>query len=182
MRIEIIIGSPRKNGNTFLLANALIDSMKNRYTYANITYLYDYTTNPCIDCRNCKKGSFTCNIKDDTHIVYSKLEYADIIIFGTPIYWYGATGKMKLLIDRLRPYFMNRKLAGKKAALIIAAGEGKNDSLLTIEMFKNVFKTLGIIYMGEVVTKAYDVGDAYYDANASDSINQLAIRLIDNEL
>lgn len=178
MRIEIIIGSPRKKGNTFLLADALINKIQSKYTSANITYLYDYAINPCIDCRNCKKGNSTCTVNDDTQSMYSKLEYADTIIFGTPIYWFGATAKMKLLVDRLRPYFVNRKLVGKKAALLIAAAEGEEDSFLTIEMFKKIFKTLGILYVGVAVTKAYDIGDADYDANVARSLEQLALRLM----
>ena len=43
------------------------------------------------------------------------MDEADIIIFGTPNYWYGPTAKMKLLIDRMRPYIANEKLNGKKA-------------------------------------------------------------------
>jgi len=46
--------------------------------------------------------------------IYPKMEKADLILFGTPNYWYGPTGKMKLLIDRMRPFVANKKLKGKK--------------------------------------------------------------------
>jgi len=46
--------------------------------------------------------------------VYPKLDAADALVFGTPVYRYGPTAKMKLLIDRLHPYVANRRLNGKK--------------------------------------------------------------------
>ncbi|MGD9365976.1 MAG: NAD(P)H-dependent oxidoreductase [Desulfobacteraceae bacterium] len=54
-----------------------------------------------------RKGSNTDTLMDE----------ADLIIFGTPNYWYGPTAKMKLLIDRMRPYVTNEKLKGKKQLL-----------------------------------------------------------------
>ncbi|MGQ9479715.1 MAG: flavodoxin family protein [Thermoproteota archaeon] len=66
--------------------------------------MYDLDISPCVDCRRCKKDNFQCAVNDDMQILYHKLKDADVIIFGTPLYWYGPTGKMKLMIDRLRPF------------------------------------------------------------------------------
>ena len=54
MNIEILIGSPRKNGNTFILSKHLSDMLNGSGVCSNISYLYDYEIKPCIDCRACK--------------------------------------------------------------------------------------------------------------------------------
>ena len=84
-----------------------------------------------------------CIIQDEMKEIYERIAAADILIIACPIYWFGPSAKTKLLLDRLRPYYYNRNLKAKKAALILAAGSGQSDCDLTIEMFKRSFLTLG---------------------------------------
>lgn len=173
MNTEILIGSPRKNGNTATMAKVLANELLNKSVDINTTFLYDYEIKPCIDCRGCKKGDLVCVLKDDYAFFSERMESADIIVFGTPIYWYGPTAKTKLLIDRFRPYFTSKKLQGKKAILLLPAGDGAGDCDLTIEMFCRVFKTLGIEYLGAVTSKSYDIGDAANDDKLRSNIMEL---------
>lgn len=174
--IVMLIGSPRKNGNTSTMSKMLASNLKSskQSTY----FLYDYQIIPCTDCRMCKKGDLFCSVSDDLNEIYRSLESADIIVFGTPIYWFGPTAKMKLLIDRLRPYFQNKKLNGKKAALLLPAGDGEKDCDLTIEQFKRIFRTLGVEYLGAVTSCAYEIGDAENDEKLSEKINSLSSKII----
>jgi len=109
------------------------------------------------------------------------MENADVIVFGTPIYWFGPTAKMKLLIDRLRPYFTNKKLAGKNGAVILSAGSGAGDCDLAVEMFKRIFRALEINFVGNVLSQSYDAGDASADKEAIYNIEQLSQRIIKTE-
>ena len=74
--------------------------------------------------------------------LYSKFEEADVIVFGTPLYWYGPSAKMKLLIDRLRPFIASKKLRGKKAVLVVPSEEGAEACKLTVDMFEMSCKYL----------------------------------------
>jgi multimeric flavodoxin WrbA len=177
MKAEILIGSPRKNGNTATMAKELANELLSRSVDVNIPFLYDYEIKPCTDCRGCKKGDLTCVLKDDYSLLCQRMEGADIIVFGTPIYWYGPTAKTKLLIDRFRPYFSSKKLHGKKAALLLPAGDGASDCDLTIEMFRRVFETLGIDYLGAVTSKSYNIGDAEKDPDLHNNIGKLIQRI-----
>jgi multimeric flavodoxin WrbA len=116
-------------------------------------------------------------IGHDLHLIYEKIEKCDIIVIGTPIYWYNPTAKTKLFIDRLRPYFVNKKLIGKKVALILSAGSGAGDCDLTIETFKRICAALGMEYMGEVISESYNIGDAENDASAVLSIKVLSDKI-----
>jgi multimeric flavodoxin WrbA len=179
--IVTFIGSPRKNGNTASLAKALQGKLDGSSTPNEIFYLYDCKILPCTDCRGCKKNGLTCILKDDMKLLYDKMESSDYILFGTPIYWYGPTAVMKLLIDRLRPYYVNRKLEGKKAALILAAASGDEDTDLTVAMFTRMFHTLGIEYTGIVSAKAYEAGEALHQPGIPEAIEVLAHRIQNNQ-
>jgi len=175
---EILIGSPRRNGNTFILSNHLNDLLNSEGAHSYLSYLYDYEIKPCIDCRVCKSGNMKCSIKDEASKLFDKIENADVIVFATPIYWFGPTAKTKLLIDRLRPYFTNKKLFGKKGAVILSAGSGITDCDLTIEMFKRIFTTLGIEYIDTITAEAYDIGDVVENEIALDSVLMLSKNIL----
>ncbi len=177
MKVEILIGSPRKNGNTFELSNHLNDLLNQNCTISDLSFLYDYEIKPCIDCRACKKGKMKCTLKDDAHLIFDKIEKADVIVIGTPIYWFSPTAKTKLMIDRLRPYYVNKKLKGKKGAVILSAGSGATDCDLTVEMFKRVFASLDVDYVDAVTVKAYDVGDAIKDESNRNRILTLSEKI-----
>jgi multimeric flavodoxin WrbA len=83
--------------------------------------------------------------------LYPKLEDADAIVFGTPLYWYGPSGKMKLLVDRLRPFILSGKLAGKKVVLVVPSEEGAKACRHAVGMFTLSFKYLGVDLVGKLL-------------------------------
>ncbi len=172
-KVLILNGSPRKKGNTSILAEHLIKYLPVDQKIKSY-YLYDFNIKPCIDCRACKKGELVCTLKDGMEELYTRIDNSDILIIGTPIYWFGPTAQTKLLLDRFRPYYVNKKLKGKKVALILPAGSGASDCDLTIEMFKRSFDALGVEFLGAVTSEAYDIGDAYNDKDALQNIEKLA--------
>jgi len=128
---------------------------------AEKVHLYDYEILPCRDCRGCKreKSGYTCILLDAMSEIYAKLESADLIIFGTPIYWYGPTAKMKLFIDRLRPYIASRKLAGRKGLIVSPSEEGAACCGPLLQMFAMSFEYLGMENAGNLLAQAYEKGE-----------------------
>ena len=177
-KVEIITGSPRRSGNSTFLARILSDQLDPKRFRARISYLYDLNISPCTDCRACKRGrSKRCVIDDDMQSLYPRLAVAQIILIATPIYWFGPSAKTKLLLDRLRPFFGNQKLAHKKFGLLLAAGSGAGDCDLTIEMFRRTARALQMEFIGTAITQAYDLGDAEKDMDALPSLIDLAGRI-----
>jgi len=174
-KIEILIGSPRKRGNSFLMSQMLVESLKTDKYNSNFSFLYDFDINPCTDCRACKKDEMVCILEDDMNNLYKLIEEAEIIVIATPIYWFGPSAKTKLFLDRLRPYYANKRLTGKQLALLLPAGTGAPDCDLTIEMFKRASKALQMKYIGEVSAKAYDIGEIKYDKKAVELIPKLLV-------
>jgi multimeric flavodoxin WrbA len=135
MKILGLVGSPRKNSNTDLLVTAILaGAAKNKHKTEKV-YLYNVDISPCVDCRACKQGYLQCSLKDGMQTLYPMLEAADVVIFGTPLYWYGPSAKMKLLLDRLRPFIASKKLKGKKAVLVVPSEEGADACNHTVGMF-----------------------------------------------
>ena len=126
---------------------------KNKHATEKI-YLYGIDIAPCIDCKACKKGNYQCALKDDMQPLYLKLEEADVIVFGTPLYWYGPTAKMKLLLDRLRPYIASKRLKGKKAVLVVPSEEGADACSHVVGMFNMSMKYLEMDLVSVLLPKA----------------------------
>jgi len=161
LRILAVLGSPRKGGNTEILVDEILKGAESKGYATERLRLYDYEIMPCLDCRGCKraKSGYNCVLSDEMGDIYAKLERADLIIFGTPVYWYGPTAKMKLFIDRLRPYIDSRKLAGKKGMVVVPSEEGPGCCGPLLQMFAMSFNYLGIEDAGSLLAQAYEWGE-----------------------
>lgn len=154
MKILGLVGSPRRDSNTDLLVSAILEgAAKNKYSTEKV-YLYSVDIALCVDCRACKKGSYQCILNDGMQTLYPKLEEANVIVFGTPLYWYGPTAKMKLLLDRLRPFIKSKKLSGKKAVLVVPSEEGADACNHIVGMFHLSFKYLEMAIVSVLLPKA----------------------------
>ena len=177
MKILALIGSPRKGSNTDILVDEILKGSKKVRHRSKKLYLYDYSISPCIDCRYCKKGKNICPIKDGMKSIYPEMERANLIIFGTPNYWFGPTGVMKLLIDRLRPFFANGKLKGKKWILVTPAAEGAKACKPLFQMVRLSFDCLGMKFAGKVLARAYEKGDVKKNKKELEKAYKLGIGL-----
>jgi multimeric flavodoxin WrbA len=173
MKVLGLVGSPRKGGNTDLLVSAVLYGAGAAGGEVDKLYVYDFDISPCVDCRGCKKEPFNCVIKDDMRQLYPKLEETDIIIFGTPLYWYGPTAKMKLLIDKLRPYIASKKLKGKKAILIVPSEEGLEACRNLLGMFEQSFGYLGLELAGKILATASEKGEVQQQPKVLDKAFRL---------
>ena len=73
MKIQALIGSPRKGSNTDILVDRILQGAQSCGHAAEKLYLYDYQIMPCIDCRRCKKDDFTCHLLDGMSEICPKL-------------------------------------------------------------------------------------------------------------
>jgi multimeric flavodoxin WrbA len=166
MNILALIGSPRKKGNTDILIDQILKGSEKKGHLSEKRYLYDYDISPCIDCRACKRGDSICPLKDGMRELYPRIENADLLLLGAPNYWYGPPAKMKLLIDRLRPFVMRRRLEGKKWIVVSPSAEGPKSCRFFLESFHLSFDYLGMEFGGKLLVKAYEKGEIKKDPKA----------------
>jgi len=79
--------------------------------------------------------------------------------FGTPNYWNGPTGQMKLLFDRMRPFPGNWGDEGQKRDCRFACGDGPKSCGPLVEMFRMSFDYLGMKFAGKILVTAYEKGE-----------------------
>ncbi len=103
-KVLIISTSPRKNGNSEILADEFLKGCVDAGHYAEKISLYDKIINFCKGCLACQTTQ-TCVIKDDTSKIAEKMKNFDVLVFATPIYFYEMCGQMKTFLDRTNPLF-----------------------------------------------------------------------------
>lgn len=177
MRILALVGSPRKGGNTDVLVSECMEEGESRGHWTRTLYLYDFTIDACVDCRGCKRGDLVCVLQDDMREIYGLLDTADVVVFGTPVYWYGPSGKMKLLIDRLRPYAASGRLRGKLGMVVAPSQEGESCCGPMISQFRKTFDRLGMGFAGSVLAQANEKGEVRDDRDAIRAARSLAAEL-----
>lgn len=119
--IVILQGSPRKNGNTARLVKAFTDglSLVHNVTVINVAELH---INYCIGCNSCftREGNH-CFQQDDMQKVMPVLAEADILVFASPVYFYGISAQLKTLLDRLHTPLRNSFKVKQTALLLVGA-------------------------------------------------------------
>ena len=117
MKIIVINGSARK-GNTLTAINAFVKGAGEK-NEIEIIAPDKLNISPCMGCGvcQCHKG---CVAKDDTNPTIDKIAAADMILFATPVYWWGMTGQLKLVIDTC--YCRGMQMKGKKVGFIVVGG------------------------------------------------------------
>ncbi|CQR71048.1 2-amino-4-deoxychorismate dehydrogenase [Sporomusa ovata DSM 2662] len=105
MKVLAFNGSPRKTWNTAVLLNHALEGAASQGAETEIIHLYDLNYKGCISCFACKlkngKSYGKCAYKDDLTPILEKIEQADAIIFGSPIYLGAVTGEMRSFLERL---------------------------------------------------------------------------------
>ena len=104
MNILAIVGSPRKGGNTDILVDYVIEGAKSQRQEVSVEKIYvnDLKLEPCRGDVSCRKTG-KCIIPDDMAEILERIEQADALILGSPLYRGYLPGQMKVLMDRTNP-------------------------------------------------------------------------------
>lgn len=124
MKITVITGSPRKNGNTFAMVDAFIKAAESK---GHEVVRFDAAMmkiGGCHACMTCFKTGKACSFDDDFNIIAPHILEADAVVFAMPVYWYSIPAQIKGVIDRLFSFMVAEKpIAGKKCGLITCCEE-----------------------------------------------------------
>ena len=102
--ILVITTSLRAKSNSDILAERLIAGARDAGHHVEAISLKGKDIRFCIGCLACQKTQ-KCVLKDDAVAIAEKMMNADTLVFVTPIYYYGMSGQMKTLLDRLNPLY-----------------------------------------------------------------------------
>ena len=128
MNILMINGSPHEKGTTALLKDEFKKgALENGHTIKEYDAAKELV-HPCIACDACRKGNAGCVFKDGMEILNPLLFQSDIIVFVTPLYYFGMSTQIKAVIDRF--YANNTKLREmpKKVIVLASCGDTEDDT------------------------------------------------------
>jgi len=122
--VLVITGSPRKKGNSDLMADAFIKGAQSKGHHVTKFYSADKKINGCRACNTCWSKDRACTFNDGFTELAPLLEKADAIVFVSPLYWFGMSSQIKASIDRMYAYDReNRKTSLRiKEGLLLVCG------------------------------------------------------------
>lgn len=115
MKCVILMGSPRKKGNTASLLKPFMDELSSCGGECDLVWLYDKNILPCVACRACQNdwSKFGCKYDDDVQEIFDTILASEMIALAIPIHSWYCTSPMKALLDRL-VYGMNKYYGNEK--------------------------------------------------------------------
>jgi len=171
MKIAVLLGSPRKKGNTETLARAVAGPLEQVGAAIEYIRLNDLSLRTCQGCGGCDKPG-DCVIKDDMTDIYSAVDAADRILLVSPVYFYGLSAQCKIFGDRMQARWARRYLLkdryrqgeGRKGYLLSsAATKGAKIFECSILTARYIFDAMDVDYGGEFVVKGVDKRKAVLD-------------------
>lgn len=124
MKILVIKSSPHKKGSSNLLADNFIQGAEEKGHQVTVFDAGHADLHPCLGCGACGMSGNCCQ-KDDMSGIQEKILDSDMVVFVTPLYYFGMSAQLKMFIDRF--YSFNRELMTKQlqSALIVAVWDDK---------------------------------------------------------
>ena len=127
MQITTLLGSARKNGNTATVLSWVEEELKSLGYEVERIYLNNKSIGGCLGCDKCGENpdEIACVQKDDAIGIMEQMISSEVILFASPIYFWGFSAQVKALIDRSYSLVTNYHKPGWTSLL-----EGKHIGLL----------------------------------------------------
>lgn len=173
-KVLIVSSSPRKNGNSDILANKFLEGAKVAGNNVKIIDVRSMNLKFCTGCLYCQSHD-KCVLNDGMNELYSDFETADVLVFVTPIYYYSVSGQLKTFLDRLNPLYPRKNKFKEVYLLATAADDNEsamNGSISDIQgwiacfegvTLKSVLKGVGVSEKGDILktdfpSQAFEMG------------------------
>lgn len=142
MKIVVLMGSPNRNGSTNILVEEFKKGAEEAGHSVQVVDICHADIHPCTGCVHCGyEGS--CVQRDDVEVIRQKLLASDMVVFAvvfaTPLYYYGMTAQLKMVVDRFCAYNSSLNSRHLKSALLTVAW---NSSDWTFDALVSHYKTL----------------------------------------
>lgn len=132
-RVLVLVGSPRRNGNSATLAEAVRRGAEAAGCETSLRFLDDHIAHFLRDCRQCRRQDGTCGIEDGfAPLFLEEFLKADATVLCTPIYWYGMSAQAKAFFDRSFCHYaasnpgstdVLARMRGKRLGLVLSSEE-----------------------------------------------------------
>ncbi len=160
MKLLAVTGTRRK-GNSLIAASYIARKLNADLEILN---LVEKDIQPCKACYACLFGQ-KCSIQDDVEDILNSIRRADFVLISSPVYWLDATGKVKMLLDRMfmaLQYF--EELRKKRGAVVYFYGFEELRGWAS-NTYNTLLRVLGITPVAVVPIHAALPGEVLKDEN-----------------
>ena len=137
-KILILNGANSNTRNTAALIKAFTEGAENagnEVVKFDVAHMNIHGCLGCMACMNKQKNDpDICVQKDDMKQIYDAIMQCDVIVFASPVYWWGPTSQLKAAVDRLEAivgHYGLSYLRGKSTALLMTYMGGGAQALLS---------------------------------------------------
>lgn len=183
MEVLALIGSPRKKGNTDIMADEVLAGAEAAGAGTAKLYLDDYHVRPIAEVADNTRARVDLRRDDDFPALLERFLAANIVIWSTPVYWQGPTAQMKCFLDRMSSYFNHpdyrERFRGKGHIILCAyARPEPRHGDWVIEPMKLAVEVLHGTYMGDVRASVYQKGKVRDMPEILDACRKLGARAV----
>ena len=182
-RIVVLLGSPRKKGNSSTLAEQVSKGALSEGASVEAYYLNGMNIRPCQACMKCQEdGSPGCAVKDDMQTLYPQLKEADVIVLASPIYWFNISAQTKTFIDRCYAVGVGERniFKGKRFAFLLSYADAdpfSSGAVNALRSFGDMCNYLEAEIAGMVYGSAGDPGEIRKNGTLMEEAYQMGCTL-----
>ena len=167
MKILVLNGSPRPNGNTAGMVSVFREEAAKNGHQVYVYNVCKMNIRGCLTCEYCHgKGNGECIQKDDMREIYAELKDTEMIVLAAPIYYHGISGQLKCAVDRFySALYPEAPKSLRKIAMFLSSGD---DDMFTAAKFSYDGDFLGYLKLEGcgIFTN--------HDADVADKIRKMA--------
>lgn len=151
MYVLAINGSPNSNGNTAFLIDEIFKNINDSDVVCeriNAQEVLNDVKNPfCVCCKGDCDGECYKGTKLD--VLFDKMRKADVIIFGSPVYFGGPSAQLKAIFDKTRKLRKEKALLGKIGAAVTVGATKYGGQEPTVCTLHNLMLVEGMTLIGD---------------------------------
>jgi multimeric flavodoxin WrbA len=183
-KVLVLLGSPRRNGNSAILAAEIARGAKSGKATVETVYLHGRKIAPCKACMSCrKKNSKGCSIPDEMQEIYPKLLEADCWVIASPVYWFTMSAQTKIFMDRCFGLFAYQQdpFRGKRIAIAMTYGDEDpftSGCVNALRTFQDAYSFTESLIIGMVYGSAMEAGEIRSNEKAMREAYELGRKLV----
>jgi len=183
--VVALLGSPRKKGNSTVLAKQIIHGVESVGAKVETVYLNGLDIKPCQGCYACKKKNSTgCAVDDDMQSLYPKLIESDAWIIASPVYWFSMSAQTKIFMDRCFAIWNEdpeiNPLYNKRIAIAMSYGDSdpfNSGCVNALRSFQDAYRYAGSKIVGMVYGSADEPGEIASNAELMTQAEKIGKKL-----
>jgi multimeric flavodoxin WrbA len=182
MKITTLLGSAKKKGNTATVLGWVEEELQAAGHSVERIYLHNKSINGCMGCAKCREHAdkIACIQKDGAPEIMEKMIAADVVLYATPIYFWGFSAQIKALIDRgyalVTNYHQPNQTSLMKGSRVGLLTTGADEYENNAEGMFTAFDRIVDFLMAEKAGELY-IGNCKKPADLSDDVREQAKEL-----